>query len=179
MPTLRHVKCKSIANTKTNVAQPVTARQMSMIKRKKKENKYFKSKKVKISQLANVSMSTGELMNVMGKIVRKETLIFAFSITFYIPDKPIYNTRFQNSPSPRIPRFARRISPCSIPIPIPIPVPSHPTPSRKNRQKLSFASMLLLCQHSHYVSANSKPLLYLFRVYDILYFTFLIIFFVR
>jgi len=56
-------------------------------------------------------------------------------------------------------------------------VPSHPTPSQKNRQKLPFASMLLLCQHSHYVSANSKSLLYLFRVYDILYFTFLIIFF--
>jgi len=67
------------------------------------------------------------------------------------------NTRFQNSPS----RESRD-------------TPSYP--SQKNRQKLPFASMLLLCQHSHYVSANSKPLLYLFRVYDILYFTFLIIF---
>jgi len=38
--------------------------------------------------------------------------------------------------------------------------------------------MLFLCQHSHYVSANSKPLLYLFRVYDIFYtLLFLIIFF--
>lgn len=35
-------------------------------------------------------------------------------------------------------------------------------PVTENRQKLPFASMLLLCQHSHYVSANSKPLLYLF-----------------
>lgn len=54
----------------------------------------------------------------------------------------------------------------------------HPQPSQKNRQKLPFASMLFLCQHSHYVSANSKPLLYLFRVYDIFYtLLFLIIFF--
>lgn len=53
-----------------------------------------------------------------------------------------------------------------------------PQPSQKNRQKLPFASMLFLCQHSHYVSANSKPLLYLFRVYDIFYtLLFLIIFF--
>lgn len=37
-----------------------------------------------------------------------------------------------------------------------------PSRHRKNRQKLPFASMLFLCQHSHYVSANSKPLLYLF-----------------
>lgn len=51
------------------------------------------------------------------------------------------------------------------------------TLTRRIRQKLPFASMLLLCQHSHYVSANSKPLLYLFRVYDILYFTFFNYFF--
>lgn len=35
--------------------------------------------------------------------------------------------------------------------------------------------MLLLCQHSHYVSADSKLLLYLFSRYDIFYFTFFII----
>lgn len=43
--------------------------------------------------------------------------------------------------------------------------------------KALVASMLLLCQHSHYVSADSKLLLYLFSLYDIFYFTFLIIFF--
>lgn len=90
------------------------------------------------------------------KVAQKE--IASLSPLAHPTRKPIGHTRSQNSPSRE-----SHDTPCC--------------PSQKNRQKLPFASMLLLCQHSHYVSANSKPLLYLFRVYDILYFTFLIIFF--
>lgn len=104
-----------------------------------------------------------KLINVMSEVARKESLALVHS-RHILQNEPIQHVhallKFTTS---RVPRNRATY---------------HPQPSQKNRQKLPFASMLFLCQHSHYVSANSKPLLYLFRVYDIFYtLLFLIIFF--
>lgn len=115
----------------------------------------------------------GGLTNVTGKIARKESPVFALSTSTSRPNR--FTTRARVPEPPLI--HHPPVYPANRTTYHPIPSRSSSIPSQKNRQKLPFASMLLLCQHSHYVSANSKPLLYLFRVYDILYFTFFNYFF--
>lgn len=88
-------------------------------------------------------------------------------------DPPTDKTDFRRvhlpSPSPRRP---------SVILLPPAYLRSHRTPVTGKSTKAPLRQHASpLCQHSHYVSANSKPLLYLFRVYDILYFTFFNYFF--
>lgn len=138
------------------------ARQVSTVERKEEE---ISSERNSYS----CQRTRGGLTNVTDKIARKERSVFVLSTSTSRPNRFTTRVRVPEPPSIHHPRVSCESHD--------VPSRSSSIPSQKNRQKLPFASMLLLCQHSHYVSANSKPLLYLFRVYDILYFTFFNYFF--